>query len=71
MNVAYWCEGKMRFATRTLLDKALKARRKHAEVPLHAYRCNVCGGWHIGQASGKTTKAVKAIKRARKGRHEV
>lgn len=42
------CRGKIRWPTHS--DAAEAARRQAADfgVPLEAYRCPHCGGWHTG-----------------------
>jgi hypothetical protein len=41
------CEGKARFDSAPLAQKVAKRRTERGKVG-HAYRCEFCGGWHIG-----------------------
>ena len=41
------CDGKERFGSANLAHRVAK-RRTERERPSSVYRCNVCGGWHIG-----------------------
>ena len=41
------CEGKVRFDSALL---AAKVAQRHREDRRQAYRCGVCGGWHLGTA---------------------
>jgi len=41
------CEGKVRFNSALL---AAKVVQRHREDRRKAYRCDVCGGWHLGTA---------------------
>lgn len=43
------CAGKKRFPNGTLAHRALKGRRKIKGR--EAYRCEFCGGWHLGVSS--------------------
>ena len=42
------CDGKFRFPNRTVADKAA-SHSKNA----HAYRCQHCGGFHVGGKNGR------------------
>jgi hypothetical protein len=41
------CAGKVRFDSALL---AAKVVQRHREDRRKAYRCDVCGGWHLGTA---------------------
>ena len=51
--------GKVVHTYQTAKDAAARARRR-TETPLAPYRCSVCGGWHVGQRSGKK-EPIKTI----------
>ena len=68
-TVMHWCEGKMRIPASDV-QRILRQRNKTTSRPLTAYRCSICGDWHIGQRSGKVSRETygKKIKRkANKG----
>lgn len=43
------CLGKVRFESARLASEIAKARHVHGRR--EAYRCDSCGGWHLGQAA--------------------
>lgn len=47
------CEGKQRFDRPDLAHKA--AKRKNGRS---AYRCNYCGGWHVGSERPRAHKRL-------------
>lgn len=51
--------GKVVHTLKTAQDAAKRARRR-TETPLAPYRCDMCGGWHVGQRSG-LKRPVKTI----------
>lgn len=58
-RVAASCQGKERFSAPSL---AVKVNRKRAAVgkKCKVYRCEACGGWHLG-------RGLDAIPKGRKG----
>lgn len=47
------CFGKHRFEDGGLAKKVARQSAKRKESKASAYRCNTCGGWHIGNGNGK------------------
>lgn len=47
--VAAECFGKHRYASAALAHGIAGRSRRHEESRVGAYRCKVCGGWHIGE----------------------
>lgn len=65
-KMTFFCKGKAIFANAPSANKALKASNRRSNVKLQAYRCTVCGNWHIGQALGKVSPDAHRRKIARK-----
>lgn len=51
--------GKVAHTLKTATEAAKRARHR-TELPLTPYRCDLCGGWHVGQKSG-LKRPVKTI----------
>lgn len=48
------CEGKHRFPSGLEAGRVVRRSNRARGGPRRqAYRCNVCGGWHIGSTVGK------------------
>lgn len=48
------CGGKFKFLTFEAADRQAKRRRRRGKthMPLQAYRCSVCRGFHVGNKGG-------------------
>lgn len=54
------CKGKMRHRSERAAKLALDGTMKtFAELGLVYYRCQFCGGWHVGHASKGEQKRLK------------
>ena len=59
------CSSKIRYGSKTSARKAVLRMRNKASKPLEEYRCEFCGGWHIGRKMGWREKAlVWALKKS-------
>lgn len=53
------CSGKLRHASQEAAVMAVKAlRKKGVDGTLHTYRCQFCGGYHVGHPPGKMLRAM-------------
>jgi hypothetical protein len=59
-EVAAACDGKIRYAP-SQAEQAIKAaarmRRAHHGA-IRAYRCECCGGWHVGKPTGPPRRGL-------------
>lgn len=47
------CQGKERFKTFHMAERVSKlSARRHEKLRRHAYRCDECGGYHVGSSMG-------------------
>ncbi|HEX3946656.1 MAG TPA: hypothetical protein VHW47_03085 [Acidimicrobiales bacterium] len=44
---------KVRYASQGEAVNAAEERGRESEVELGVYRCEFCGGWHMGRRSGR------------------
>lgn len=42
------CEGKHRFTNGQIAHKVAAEQRRRRDTRSEAYRCEFCGGWHVG-----------------------
>lgn len=55
-GAGYWgCGRKQSYSKRTAIAVARKLRKRLGE-PIHHYRCQRCGDWHIGHTPGTRTE---------------
>lgn len=47
------CEGKFRFQTHEAATLVIKKSQRKRHQAMNAYRCEFCGGWHMGRPSHK------------------
>lgn len=53
------CEGKIRLNTFAQAEKvAAKSAHRHHEQ-FHAYRCDRCGGYHVGESSERKNRTYR------------
>lgn len=56
------CRGKERYASAQLAAAVLRRRkRKRHNAALGTYRCQHCGGWHIGSPLNSTWRKRKSL----------
>jgi hypothetical protein len=46
-------EAKVRFAAKADAQLAAAERSRVSGADLHVYRCDFCGGWHMGRGGGR------------------
>ncbi|MGP8059862.1 MAG: hypothetical protein ACLP9C_09515 [Acidimicrobiales bacterium] len=54
ISASHWREdglAKVRYVSRTEALSAAEERARASGVELGAYRCDFCGGWHMGRSS--------------------
>ena len=56
------CGGKHRFSDGGLAKKVASQSSRRKDSSLKAYRCAVCGGWHIGQNTGGKRPPMRKYK---------
>lgn len=50
------CAGKERFANGGAARAVMTRMLRRQDLPLNAYHCQHCGGWHIGNKTPKNRK---------------
>lgn len=53
LRVMTQCAGKDRLTWAIANTLAKQSRRRRNKPPIQAYKCDVCGHWHIGQRKPK------------------
>lgn len=57
------CIGKQAFETAALANKVAKLQASRRTTPMNAYKCTVCGKYHIGNRIGKSKAVNKKPRR--------
>lgn len=59
------CEGKVNYPDKaTAIHNAGILRKTHQGGTWRAYRCEFCGGWHVGRPSRRDNQALAARRAA-------
>ena len=51
-NATFRCNGKQRFVSFNVASTRASRIAHRSGLKVHAYRCNVCGGFHVGSRVG-------------------
>jgi len=54
------CEGKVRHLDLASAWEAARVAAQRSGDIIHAYRCQHCGGFHIGHAGGELARTIQA-----------
>ncbi len=56
------CKRKKRYESKELADIAVHNLWKYKGERVHSYKCDFCGGWHVGHMPWKQVQAMIARK---------
>lgn len=60
------CQRKHRFTNEAdAVKAAIDMRKKHPGSTLDAYRCGLCGGWHVGNRPKRVQQSINSRKEDR------